>query len=103
MTSIVFDSPWINWAAIIHETNDVVIAEIDLNADGKNKQPSAYLTDKSNSYIYFQKGHVKFHDLPFENSLTFAETSSGTCYVCIMKRPENSTNYRFFENANNKS
>lgn len=97
MTSITFDSPWINWAAIVLETNDVVIAEIDLNADGKHKQPSAYLTDGLESYIYFEKGTVKFHDLPFENSLTFAETASGSCHVCIMKRPEDSTKYRFFE------
>ena len=80
MTSVTFDSPWINWVAIIYESDDIVIAEIDLNADGKHKQPAAYLTDESNFFIYFNSGTVKFYDLPFTIPLAFAEqgTNIGT-------------------------
>lgn len=97
MTSILIESPWINWAAIIYENNDVVIAEIDLNSDGKNKQPCAYLGDENKSIIYFGSGKIEFLDLPFKNGITFAETSSGVCFVCITRRPENTDKYRFFE------
>mgnify|MGYP003338807921 FL=1 len=99
MTSVTFDSPWINWVAIIYESDDIVIAEIDLNADGKHKQPAAYLTDEGNFFIYFNSGTVKFYDLPFTIPLAFAETSSGTCHVCMMKRPENTKKWRFFDKA----
>jgi hypothetical protein len=103
MTSIrFFNSPWINWVAIIHETDEVVIAEIDLNADGKCQQPLAYMAGEFKSFIYFAKGSVEFSDLPFEYSLTFAETVSGSCHVCIMKRPEDTAKYRFFDRSHHE-
>jgi hypothetical protein len=84
-------------AAIVFETNDVVIAEIDLNADGKHKQPSAYLTDGLESYIYFEKGTVKFHDLPFENSVDFCRNSIWILSCLYYETSRRFKKYRFLK------